>query len=176
MKRLAPIALIPVFTVLSACTTVGTVPASHVANATLEMANGLPAGTVQLVSDGEKVTLTAAVAGMSPGVHGIHLHTTGSCVAPDFKSAGGHLNPDGRQHGMDNPMGSHVGDLPNITVSDAGAGTISVALQGTQAELMETLFDADGTAIVVHAGPDDYKTDPSGNSGGRIACGVLKKA
>ena len=175
MNRFAPLALVPVLAGLAACSTVGTIPTTRLADATLKQANGIPAGTVQIVSNGQTLTLTAAVAGLSQGQHGIHLHTTGSCTAPDFKSAGGHLNPAGNEHGVDNPSGSHIGDLPNISVSETGTGTISAELRGTEAELMDALFDADGTAVVVHAGPDDYKTDPSGNSGARVACGVLKK-
>ena len=114
--------------------------------------------------------------GLSPGAHGVHLHTTGSCTAPDFASAGAHLNPGGHQHGTSNPAGPHLGDLPNITVGSAGTGTVSATLSGTREDVLARLFDADGTAVVVHANADDYRTDPSGNSGGRIACGVLTRS
>jgi Cu-Zn family superoxide dismutase len=99
----------------------------------------------------------------------------GSCEGPAFTSAGGHLNPGARQHGTLNPAGSHTGDLPNLTVTSNGTGTLSAELSGTKAELEAALFDADGTALVIHAAADDYKTDPTGNSGARIACGVLKR-
>jgi Cu-Zn family superoxide dismutase len=115
----------------------------------------------------------ANVSGQASGEHGIHLHTTGKCEAPGFTSAGGHLNPTEHQHGSLNPAGPHVGDLPNIIVGPDGNGMIESRLTGTAADILANLFDADGTAIVLHAGPDDYKTDPSGNSGGRIACGAL---
>ena len=110
---------------------------------------------------------------MSQGTHGLHLHMVGRCDPPGFETAGGHLNPGMRQHGTENPAGAHFGDLPNLIVGGAGAATVTAALQGTRAEVLAQIFDADGTAVVVHAGPDDYRTDPSGNSGSRIACGVL---
>ena len=99
----------------------------------------------------------------------------GACEAPGFESAGGHLNPEMRQHGMQNPAGPHLGDLPNVTTDRAGVGAVSAALPGTRDAVLSRLFDADGTAIVVHASADDYRTDPSGNSGSRIACGVLSR-
>ena len=120
--------------------------------------------------------ITATAAGLPPGPHGFHVHTTGKCDAPGFTTAGGHLNPMGKMHGTDNPMGSHLGDLPNLIVRADGTASLSRRLSGDAATLTSALFDADGTAIVVHAGPDDYKTDPSGNSGARIACGVLTKS
>jgi Cu-Zn family superoxide dismutase len=90
----------------------------------------------------------------------------GQCDGPDFKSAGPHWNPAGRQHGHDNPLGAHLGDLPNLSVGSDGRGTASFTVDGDMA-------DADGTSLVIHADPDDNKTDPSGNSGARIACAVL---
>jgi Cu-Zn family superoxide dismutase len=112
---------------------------------------------------------------MSQGVHGVHLHMVGSCEAPDFESAGAHLNPEGREHGTQNPAGAHLGDLPNVTIGRSGAGTVSVTLPGSRDAVLSRLFDADGTAVVVHASPDDYRSDPSGNSGARVACGVLTR-
>lgn len=170
------ILVLPIAALVGACSTVSEIATTRVASANLKLSNGLPAGTVQLVSNGQEVTLTAALAGLSPGEHAIHLHTTGACEAPAFTSAGGHLNPQGKQHGMDNPAGSHLGDLPNFAASTTGTGTITVTLKGTPDELMSELFDSDGTAVVVHAEADDYKTDPSGNAGSRVACGVLKRA
>lgn len=162
--------------VLGACTTTGDVPTVRLASATLKQGNGLPAGTAVLAAAGEKVTLTVAVLGLGAGDRGMHLHMVGRCDGPDFTSAGGHLNPGARQHGAHNPAGSHLGDLPNLTVSANGTGSATVTLPGTRAELEAALFDADGTAIVVHAAADDYKTDPTGNSGPRVACGVLTRA
>lgn len=161
---------------VAGCTTIGELPTQRIASATLSLSSGIPAGTVQVLANGDSVTLTAVVTGISPGAHGIHLHTTGSCVGPDFGSAGGHLNPLGKHHGSDNPAGRHLGDLPNIVVQPGGTGSLTAELQGTRAEIASWLFDTDGTAVVVHADADDYKSDPSGNAGGRLACGVLKPA
>lgn len=160
---------------LAACQTTDELPSDRLGQATLRLANGLPAGTAQLLASGSQVNISIAVAGISQGAHGVHLHTVGACEAPDFESAGGHLDPEGRQHGTQNPAGAHLGDLPNVTVGGTGAGTVSATLRGPREAVLSRLFDADGTAVVVHAGPDDYRTDPSGNSGTRIACGVLTR-
>ena len=160
---------------LSACTTLGEIPTEKVATATLRQANGAPAGTAILTRAGDSLTLSIALAGLPAGEKGMHLHMVGKCEAPAFTSAGGHLNPHGKQHGSQNPAGSHLGDLPNVMIDSNGAGASSAQLAGTAAALEPILFDADGTAIVVHAGADDYKTDPTGNSGARIACGVLTR-
>lgn len=140
------------------------------ASAELHDASGAKAGTAtaQEVKGGIKVTVN--VEGATPGVHGIHVHTTGKCEAPGFTTAGGHWNPGMKQHGMDNPMGMHAGDLPNITVGADGKGSESFTITGGT---FEGLMDQDGAAIVLHAGPDDLKSDPAGNSGGRVACGVF---
>lgn len=146
-----------------------------VASAALDDAKGQDAGWARIENKGGKPVLTVWLRGLTPGAHGIHLHTVGSCVGPAFTSAGGHLNPGGKQHGKDNPMGMHMGDLPNVTIGADGTGTATVPLGGTAKALFAALFDADGSAIVVHAAADDYKTDPSGNSGARVACGVFRK-
>lgn len=150
-------------------------PGAPLATAALVFSSGEPAGTAELAVKGEGVYLSVALAGMDEGIHGLHLHMTGQCEAPSFQSAGGHLNPEGRQHGTDNPQGSHLGDLPNIAINATGNGIVMALLPGTRDAIMTALFDADGTAVVVHAGPDDYRTDPSGDSGARIACGVLRQ-
>ena len=172
-----PISALSAFAIcLSGCTTAGQIPTSRLAVGTLRSANGAPAGTVVLVAAGDEVTINVAVIGLPKGIHGLHLHTIGSCDAPDFKSAGGHLNPHAMQHGTANPAGSHLGDLPNLATNSYGAGTVTAKLRDSRSVVEAALFDADGTAIVVHAEPDDYKTDPSGNSGARIACGVLQRS
>jgi len=171
----ALIIAVPLTLALAACQTVDEAPNERLGQATLRLASGLPGGTVQLLASGTQVNISIAVVGLSPGVHGMHLHTNGACDAPDFASAGAHLNPDGRQHGTSNPAGAHLGDLPNVTVGNAGTGTVSATLQGPRDAVLAQLFDADGTAVVVHANADDYRTDPSGNSGGRIACGMLTR-
>lgn len=161
---------------LAGCESIQQLPTERLGSATLRSANGLPAGTAQLYGNGGEVSISIALAGVEPGVHGVHLHETGSCVAPDFQSAGGHLNPGDRDHGFEDPQGPHLGDLPNATVGAGGGGTVSTTLRGTRSEVLEAIFDADGTAVVVHAGADDYRTDPSGDSGARIACGVLSRS
>lgn len=169
-------AIIATALALSGCTTIGRTAASTLGGGTLRSAGGAPAGTIVLVAVGDSVTIDVAVIGLPRGTHGLHLHMVGSCVAPGFASAGGHLNPHGLQHGTANPAGSHLGDLPNLVADSDGAGTVTAKLRDGRAAVLAALFDPDGTAIVVHADPDDNQTDPSGNSGARIACGVLKRS
>ena len=161
--------------ILTGCQTIDELPTERLGHANLYFANGLPAGTAQLLSGGTKVNISIGLIGMESGPHAVHLHMVGSCEGPDFSSAGGHLNPGQRQHGTDNPDGAHLGDLPNAVIGSAGAGTLSATLQGESAEVLANIFDADGTALVVHQGTDDYRTDPSGAAGGRIACGVFTR-
>lgn len=150
-------------------TTAATAPGG--ASAVLRMADGTEVGraVASEIAGGVRVSVDASK--LPPGAHGVHVHTTGRCDGPDFTTAGGHWNPTTMQHGTQNPMGPHAGDMPNMTVGSDGRGKIAFTLpSGTMAGLM----DADGAAFVVHAGADDYRTDPSGNSGGRIACGVFE--
>lgn len=125
--------------------------------------------TFSEMHDGLHVRVEAT--GLAPGAHAVHLHATGRCEPPDFESAGGHWNPTSREHGTLNPRGHHRGDLPNVAVGANGRGSIEAHIQGAT---LRGLLDADGAALVIHAGPDDYRTDPSGDSGARIACGVLR--
>ena len=111
--------------------------------------------------------------GLPHGLHGIHVHSVGRCDPPDFTSAGTHWNPLSRKHGLNNPAGPHAGDMRNVEVAANGVLETTVTLAGAS---MATLLDADGAALVLHASPDDYVTDPSGNSGARIACAVLQPA
>lgn len=145
------------------------------ASATLKAADGAPRGKAWIASKNGRWELKIEASSVTPGAHGVHLHTAGKCEAPDFSTAGAHLNPHGKMHGTANPQGPHLGDLPNLIVGTDGKGTLTAALTGTAADLTAALFDADGTALVIHAGPDDNRTDPSGNSGGRVACGVLTR-
>jgi len=121
----------------------------------------------------DSVRLVVESTSMPAGTHGTHLHATGRCDAPAFTTAGPHLNPTSRQHGMRNPQGPHLGDLPNLVVGSNGRGRIETIVRGSLQPGRAPLFDADGTALVVHATADDMVTDPAGNSGARIACGVL---
>lgn len=152
----------------------GAAPAMQVPAGPLhaELLNGEGAavGTALVEQVEEGVRVTVAVTGIPAGPHGAHVHTVGRCEAPGFTSAGGHWNPGGTQHGLENPAGPHAGDMPNLVVADDGTGAFSFILSGGS---FAALMDADGAAVVIHAGPDDMHSDPAGNSGGRIACGVL---
>ena len=160
---------------LAGCTSVGQIPTAKLASGTLRTANGAPAGTVVVLAARSELTVNVAAIGLPAGTHGLHLHMVGSCEGPAFASAGGHLNPHAMQHGTANPAGSHLGDLPNLVIDSHGAGALTARLRDDRATAEAALFDGDGTALVVHADTDDYKTDPSGNSGSRIACAVLKR-
>jgi len=118
------------------------------------------------------LNLTAA----QPGVHALHIHAVGKCEPPDFKSAGPHFNPDQTKHGIMSPEGPHAGDLPNIHVPADGKLEVEFLDPVVTLSREAALLDADGSSIVIHASPDDYKTDPAGNSGDRIACGVITAA
>ncbi|AKH43474.1 Cu-Zn family superoxide dismutase [Altererythrobacter atlanticus] len=172
MKRSALLAL-SLAAALSGCKTMDEQPSERLGHAVLIGTDGTRVGTARLLSRGSVVNISVAITGLPQGRHAVHLHTIGACDAPDFASAGAHLNPGGRQHGFENPAGAHLGDLPNVTLNAAGAGTMSATLEGLRAELLPQIFDLDGTAVVVHQLADDYATDPSGAAGSRIACGVF---
>lgn len=158
---------------LAGCATTGN-PRGAIATTQLTSADGLTVGTAMIVRRGDATEVRMSVNGTPGAVHGLHLHAVGKCEAP-FTSAGPHLNPGGHQHGADNPMGAHLGDLPNVTIGTDGTGSVTASLGRDAKAIDDAVFDADGTAIVLHAAADDYRTDPSGNSGARIACGVLKR-
>lgn len=120
------------------------------------------------------IEVRVQAAGLPAGHYGVHLHAAGRCEGPGFESAGPHWNPTARQHGKLNPAGHHLGDLDNLDVDESGAGRLEFRITGAAISGAEGLLDADGAAVVIHADPDDYRTDPSGNSGARIACGVLR--
>lgn len=141
---------------------------------TLLAPDGSPRGTVQAVDTGAGIRLTIMGENLPAGSHGAHVHMTGACTPPDFTSAGGHWNPSGKQHGRNNAQGMHMGDLPNLLIGTDGRGSLEITLAGASLSGGSSpLLDTDGAAMVIHAGPDDMMTDPSGNSGGRIACGVF---
>jgi len=148
----------------------------NVATAELRDAEGRQVGTATLTEVGDGVRVVLEMRGMAPGVKAVHIHEVGRCEPPTFASAGAHLNPDGRQHGLLNSAGPHAGDLPNITIAPGGSGRLETLNNRVTLRGHAALLDADGSALVVHAMPDDFITDPSGGSGGRVACGVLGKA
>ena len=149
-------------------------PAAAAQSAQLMDADGKAIGTVEMSEDASGLTLKVTAAGLPAGTHGVHLHEKGMCEGPKFESAGAHWNPMTKQHGRDNPMGAHLGDLANMDATDGAEATSTYQVAGvTMVGTGNALADADGTSLVVHAKADDYKTDPSGNSGDRIACAVL---
>jgi Cu-Zn family superoxide dismutase len=148
--------------------------ASH-AHATILDGSGSTIGWARITEDATgRLHMNVHVSGLTPGLHGIHVHAIAQCVGPAFTSAGGHHNPLAAQHGLDNPLGAHAGDLPNLTVNADGRGHLNSISEGATLSLGTlSLFDSDGSAIVIHANEDDQITNPTGNSGARVACGVI---
>jgi Cu-Zn family superoxide dismutase len=145
------------------------------AKATLKNADGQTVGDATLTETPNGVLIHVNLTRASTGVHAFHIHETGKCEPP-FTSAGGHFNPAKKQHGLENAMGMHAGDLPNIELPSSGALTFDVVDRDVTLKSGPTsLSDADGSAIVIHERGDDYKSDPAGNAGGRVICGVIMK-
>jgi Cu-Zn family superoxide dismutase len=150
--------------------------ASGKARAELKNAQGQNVGTATFTPAKQGVAITLNIQNLLPGVHGIHIHEAGKCDAPDFKTAGGHFNPTGKHHGSLNPQGEHAGDLGNLTVAPKGTAKVKLTAKGvTLGEGENSLFHPGGTSLVIHGNPDDLKTDPAGNAGPRIVCGVITK-
>ena len=144
----------------------------------LMTSKGEPAGTADLKQKKNGVQVKVSLENVSIGEHGVHIHQNAVCEAPDFKTAGGHFNPDGKQHGFSNPQGHHAGDTPsNVTVGEDHRGSASWTLNAVtlQPGAPNSLLSNGGTSLIVHEHADDMKTDPSGSSGNRIACGVIKQ-
>jgi len=151
--------------------------AAPAARATLRDAGGKEIGKATLAPGGNGVKILVSVSGVAPGLHGFHVHAVGKCEGPDFKSAGGHFNPATKEHGLENPKGAHAGDMPNLAVGPDGTGKGEFLARGaTLDDGAGSLFPEGGTSLVLHAAPDDMKTDPAGNAGARIACGVIERA
>ncbi|HEV8306824.1 MAG TPA: superoxide dismutase family protein [Methylomirabilota bacterium] len=153
--------------------TAGRTPA---AAADLKNAQGQSIGTATLTEQDGKVRIVVQAKGLTPGTHGIHIHAVGRCDPPGFTSAGAHYNPLGRKHGLEAPDGPHAGDLSNLEADQAGNARYEATTDRvTLSDGLLSVFDGDGSAVVIHEKADDQKTDPTGDSGGRVACGVITK-
>jgi Cu-Zn family superoxide dismutase len=154
------------------------VPGETVTTARIVRSDGVDIGKVEIIDEAAGSRMHFDVAGLPPGVHGVHVHSVGRCDRPSFASAGPHWNPTNRQHGHQNPAGFHAGDMGNVTVDAAGRLVADVLLPGARIRPNGPgpgvlMAGPDGASLVIHAAPDDERTDPSGNSGDRIACAVL---
>jgi Cu-Zn family superoxide dismutase len=147
------------------------------ARADVKNAQGNTVGTASLRETKEGLLIIVNANGLPEGLHAVHIHAVGKCEAPGFTSAGGHFNPLNKKHGLKNLDGPHAGDLPDMYVNKDGVGRYEALMESVTLGAGETsVFDADGSAIVIHATADDNMTDPAGNSGDRIACGVITRA
>ena len=160
--------------VLALLVAVPSVALAQSARAVLRDAQGKVVGTAALNEVPGGVRIAVKVRGLKPGMHGFHIHALGKCEPPAFSSAGAHFNPYGKKHGHKNPDGAHAGDLPNLTVGPDGTGSIAATAAGvTLTASPDSLLQPGATSLVIHVDPDDEKTDPAGNSGARIVCGVI---
>ncbi|MFZ5509805.1 MAG: superoxide dismutase family protein [Pseudomonadota bacterium] len=163
--------LIAASAIVAGCASVYSGP---IAEATLAPTRGNSAsGMVTFAARGDKVQVSARVSGLTPGGHGFHIHEKGDCSAPDATSAGGHFNPGGQPHGHPDQGPHHAGDMPMLVADGYGNATLSAELASVS--LGEGANGIIGKAVVVHAAPDDFKTQPTGNSGARVACGVITR-
>ena len=169
-----PLLLLGVAAVLAGCASVPTQKAPLSAEAVLKDKDGKQVGVATLIETPEGVRVALTGYRLPPGGHGLHVHAVGRCDPPDFASAGAHFNPTGKQHGRMNPAGPHAGDLPNLVAAASGEAGLDITTKAfTLSPGPSSLLGDKGTALVVHANPDDDKTDPTGTSGGRLACGVI---
>ena len=158
------------------CAGITVAPRGAVATVELRDAGHRVVGQATLTEVGGGVRIVLEASGLRPGPKGVHLHAAGACEPPAFASAGDHFNPHHKGHGLLNPSGPHAGDLPNVTIDADGKGRLETFTERVSlGPGPASLFDDDGTALVIHAAPDDFTTDPSGRSGSRVACGIVKK-
>ena len=147
-----------------------------IAVANLKDAEGKAVASATLIEDRDGVHIKLIASGLPPGLHGFHIHEKGACDAPKFESSGGHFNPFGKKHGLKNKEGPHAGDLPNLPVNELGVAEFTATSKlVTLGPGKNSLLGGSGTCLVIHADPDDGTTDPAGNSGVRLACGVIEK-
>lgn len=130
-------------------------------------------GTATFSEKAEGMNINLKVSGLSPGLHGIHIHDVGKCEGPDFKSAGEHYNPEDKDHGLMTTEGPHAGDLPNINADEKGKVEVDLTAEGVSFRGEKSVLKGDGVALVIHEGQDDGVTDPAGNSGARVICGEV---
>ncbi len=180
MTALSSVAWIAALTLfLGACSMPyipGVTAPSPSAGATVKDSSGRVVGSAVFLQESDGVRILLDLKGVTPGIKGVHIHAVGRCEAPSFDSAGAHFNPKKTEHGAENKRGPHAGDLPNITVDATGLGHLEVTVPSVTLKAgPDSLLDGQRTALVVHEGPDDMRTDPAGNSGRRIACGVIER-
>jgi len=166
----------PAILLMALATALGATKGPKGAKAELKDAKGKSVGMATLKQTKTGVQISLRVTSLPAGTHAFHIHNVGQCEAPDFKTAGGHFNPEGKKHGLKNPDGPHAGDMPNIIVGGKSNGRATVVnTRVTLGDGANSLFHEGGTAIVIHEKADDEVTDPTGNAGNRIACGVIEK-
>jgi superoxide dismutase, Cu-Zn family len=154
----------------------GTALEEPTATASLADSTGARVGVATFSDSGGSGWVAVSVTGLTPGPHGMHIHESGTCTTPEFQSAGGHFNPGSKKHGTQNPEGSHAGDLPNLMVEEDGSADTTLAISSTLlVEGPTSMLGTEQRSLVIHADPDDEKTDPSGNSGARVVCGVIER-
>ena len=171
MKKFPLFSVFPAVALLAACATGGGSGGPSAEAVLKPTAGNAASGTVSFWKDGDAVVVTARVSGLTPGPHGFHIHEKGDCSAPDATSAGGHFNPQGKPHGHPDQADHHAGDMPQLVADASGNANLTATLKTVG--IGSGPADIVGRGLVVHAAADDFKTQPTGNSGARVACGVI---